>query len=343
MAPLCSIPELIESYLAEGRNIDAPPDLDPNRLNILAERFVNELDDAQAKDDTPALFIVPGAGSVTWQALLGALVAESYKRLAAKGARISQIRAPTDGIAQATQEAEAARRRLAQAIDGNHSNPRRSALLRERIFAARVVSRTKAGWEAELRTEIAAIRTLGDEAPVAVRDMLPLLEGALRTLDATLAAPTGRPPRLARWSADVVDITVALNLAIGDLLSSAASKATPRRNATLLKLATKKRREPARRDAAEEKKNEPAGDANGASSSAPSQSASETPSAENPTTPRAPSPEGANGAPPQTEPPPAPGPIASGAPESPASAAMDSTCTTPSLPPAASEPSQPSA
>lgn len=296
-APL-TLPQLMEELLSEGSRLVAPPDIDPNKTNILGEKILNELEDALAKDDTPRLHVVPRSANVTWTMLLGALVRESYKRISAKQSKIPK-KATNGGITAATRGADAARKQLVQAIDGNKSNPRRSAMLRERIFAAREIVNTKAGWEAELRSEIAAIKALGDEAPPAVVDMLEILNAALTTLDARKSAPTGRAAKTTVWSPAVIEAAMAINLAIGELISSAASKATPKRNASLVRLATPKKRAEEKPDAPAEKKT--------ATQDAPE------PEAEAPPATSELSPEPSADSAPQPESPAPPGPIANGA------------------------------
>lgn len=248
-----SLQHIVQSFLSESSSLMAPVNIDPNKINILAERYINELDDALAKDNTPLLQIVPRSDGVTWKMVLSAMLRESYKRTAEKESKVPK-KVAVDGITVAIRGAETARKQLIQSIDGNKTNPQRSAMLRERIFASRAVVGTKAAWEAELRSEIAAINALGDEAPPGVVDMLDVLNAALRTLDGAKAAPTGRAAKATVWSPPVIEVAMAINLAIGELISSAASKATPKRNASLLRLSAPKRKDEEKTDAAAEKK-----------------------------------------------------------------------------------------
>lgn len=335
MPPPLSAQQIVQSFMSDASTLPIPSDVDPNKTNVQAERYLNELEDSLAKDNTPLLQFVPRSDGVTWKTVLTLMLRESYRRLAEKESKVPK-KVAVDGIAAAMRGAESARKRLIQAIDGNRSNPQRSNMLRERIFASRTLVKTKAGWEAELRSEIAAIKALGDEAPPAVVDMLDVLQSALRTLDATLAAPTGRAAKAVVWSQPVLEVAVAINLAIGDLISSAASKATPKRNASLVRLSAPKRKDEEKSDSAAEKKA-----STPEKKPSPTETAATAPETDSALAPPLPTqaPETAGPDPADSstaatpplaasQPPPSPGPVATGAgspaPESPSVAACES-------------------
>lgn len=245
MSQPLTLPQLVTQFQSEAKEVPPLPDLDPNRIHAQVEALKNELEKSAADDETPKLQVVPRSANVKWIQLFALLLAESYRRVAAPGAKVPKAESEP-GIAVAIEGAEGARRRLAQSIDGNKANPTLVAALRATIFAARTISATKAGWEAELRSCLAGIDALGTKAPAGVADMRELLTDALGKLEAAKPAATGRPAKeQVIWSQPVLEGSMALLLAMGALVSSAASKATDKRNAALQKYAFFNRREDA--------------------------------------------------------------------------------------------------
>jgi len=179
------------------------------------------------EDGTPQLLIVPESAKVTFVSLLEALNTASVTASTKPEHRQSSTVDPERTLTSATATAEGVRRRLLIAINGKDANSEEATRLRKAILADRGVPQSRSGWDAELQTIIAAIKQPSVGASVAVRGMLEKLEAAKVAVESSVPQ-VGRTPNPV-WLAGALTPAAALDLALSDLLSWAAAKATDAR------------------------------------------------------------------------------------------------------------------
>lgn len=242
--PISAVRKVVDFFTAAGvrlaARLGATFDLDLVFILAAAEKTEDELVRAEKEDGTPDLLRCPYGENVTWREVILALAAETRSAMAQPGARIEPPVVPSaDRLTPAVEEAEEVRRLVAQAIGGNGSDPENAERLRRHVFAGRPQPTNKAMWETEMRLEYECILTVADPPPGLLKLAPRILAAAEAVSSATVLSP-GRPTRTA-WSPAVVERALALNHALGELLSWSSSTATRKRNAALLKAITPKR------------------------------------------------------------------------------------------------------
>lgn len=213
-----------------------------------AERTTNELAAAAEKDDTPELLYLDGYDNVRWEDFLDGLLAKNYVAMGAVALLELQkpppVKPPPTPLSIALDSFEETRRRLTGAINGNDMNSDEAKDLRARIYGGRTPVRTRSGYETEYELVIAALRELikNDRTPKGVARMLPRLEEGLATLKGlppTMPGRQAKPEDLPPVEVQVT--TLALHLALGELLSHASSTAADARLRSMSKIILPKR------------------------------------------------------------------------------------------------------
>lgn len=232
--------KVLDHYVREARSQVRSPGytfrLDAFDVQRCAGRVVHQLEVAERKDDTPDLLLVDGCGDTRWLDVIDALLKPAYAALGAATVGSSEQAAAagksTTPLLQAFDALDAVRRRLTGAVNGNKPRSEQARELRALLYGGRRFRRTRADYTAEYEHLVAILLALEerDMAPNGVRRMRPLVETALARLKALPPTGPGRPrKRSVQAPVEVQVTTLALNLALGDLLSHAASTATEAR------------------------------------------------------------------------------------------------------------------
>lgn len=314
-----TIDKAIDDFLARAGGVVSAPGFlftfEPGTVHQRVEKTTNQLAVAAKKDNTPDLLYLDDYEGVLWEDFLDALLAKAYVAMGAVA--LLELQKPATGkpsptlLALALDALDGIRRRLNAAISGNDPQSELAKDLRLRIFGSRTFLRTRSSFETEYELVAAAMRELHNNGrlPKGVVRMLPIVEAGLAHLKGLPPTMAGRQPKPDDLPTGEVQVTtLALHLALGDLLSHASSTATDARLKAMTKVITPKRAvEPA--DEVKKDKEKTTGEKNGVEAKKETPSEAKT-DGEVAKTPDAQAPDAqAPDAPSEV---PAPGPIAAG-------------------------------
>lgn len=230
------IDEAVEHYVTRAREArDAGPaefDIEPTLWQRRAESASDELALART-DGVDALQFTPRFEKLSWEELLGTLVKRSH-------ASASQVPEPVQSenppsTDEVINKAADVVNRVRNAIRGPAEERALWEPIYEFVFSGREITRTRNGYETELKAIDAAIVTLGGKAPAELVALRPGIGATIQTLNDALR-PRGRPvtpPAPPRRTREAEIDALALKLALGDLLRWSSVVATPKRDAAL--------------------------------------------------------------------------------------------------------------
>lgn len=197
---------------------------DPIRTLRMSEAVLNE-SERLSEEERNQILPIDRRSRLTWLHAIVHMRDRLYTVQIRPDAKLTVEPDPLVGIAAALTAVDEEFRRLGRVIDGNNSQPDKSAELRTHIYGGRTPVRSKAGYETELRLRLAALKTLPNPSPP-VRAMIPRLEEVLERLDATAPAPSGRVATQHPgwvWNPKVEHATMALHICLGEFLSWVAA------------------------------------------------------------------------------------------------------------------------
>lgn len=230
------IDEAVGHYVTRAREArDAGPaefDIEPTLWQRRAESASDELALART-DGVDALQFTPRFEKLSWEELLATLIKRSHESATQVPEPVQTETLPsTDEVID---DAVDVINRVRNAIRGPAEERAQWQPIYDRVFAGREVTRTRNGYETELKAIDAAIVSLDTKAPTELVALRPSIATTIQGLNDALR-PRGRPtapPTPPKRTREAEIDALAIKLALGDLLRWSAVVAPAKRDAAL--------------------------------------------------------------------------------------------------------------